>query len=96
MIKKLLLLTAFGAGYVLGAKAGKERYEQIRVAFLRVKTDPTVQEKVHEAVDFAHEKGAELTDKAVQALSPEADQDIPVDLRPHGASIPADPLGSNL
>ncbi|MCW2544990.1 MAG: hypothetical protein JWM40_2542 [Frankiales bacterium] len=29
MIKKLALATGFAAGYVLGAKAGTERYEQI-------------------------------------------------------------------
>lgn len=29
MIKKLSLLTGFAAGYVLGAKAGTERYDQI-------------------------------------------------------------------
>jgi hypothetical protein len=27
---KLTLLCAFGAGYVLGTKAGRERYEQLR------------------------------------------------------------------
>lgn len=27
---RLTLLCAFGAGYVLGTKAGRERYEQIR------------------------------------------------------------------
>lgn len=30
MIKKLTLFVGFGAGYVLGAKAGTERYEQIQ------------------------------------------------------------------
>ena len=29
MIRKLTLAVGFGAGYVLGAKAGKERYRQI-------------------------------------------------------------------
>ncbi len=29
MIKKLTLATGFAAGYVLGAKAGRERYEEI-------------------------------------------------------------------
>jgi hypothetical protein len=40
MIKKALALTSFGAGYVLGARAGRERYEQIRSLVLRVKHDP--------------------------------------------------------
>jgi hypothetical protein len=29
-MKKLMTLAAFGLGYVLGTKAGHERYEQIR------------------------------------------------------------------
>jgi hypothetical protein len=29
---KLTLLCAFGAGYVLGSRAGRDRYEQIREA----------------------------------------------------------------
>ncbi len=29
-MKKLMTLAAFGLGYVLGTKAGRERYEQIR------------------------------------------------------------------
>ncbi len=33
MIKKLALATGFAAGYVLGAKAGTERYEQILAQF---------------------------------------------------------------
>lgn len=47
MITKIALGTAFGAGYVLGARAGRERYEQIRRLALRVKDDPYV----HEALD---------------------------------------------
>jgi hypothetical protein len=37
MIRKLTLATGFAAGYVLGAKAGRERYEQImkQIAELR-------------------------------------------------------------
>jgi hypothetical protein len=29
-LKKLMTLAAFGLGYVLGTRAGRERYEQIR------------------------------------------------------------------
>ena len=41
-MRKLLLLVAFAAGYVLGAKAGRQRYEQIMSAANRVKEDPHV------------------------------------------------------
>ncbi|MCV2489762.1 hypothetical protein OF117_10350 [Geodermatophilus sp. YIM 151500] len=40
---KLPFLLGFGAGYVLGARAGRERYEQIRRAWARAKDDPRLQ-----------------------------------------------------
>ena len=40
---KLSFLAGFGAGYVLGAKAGRERYEQIRRAWKHAKDDPRLQ-----------------------------------------------------
>ena len=40
---KLSFLVGFGAGYVLGAKAGHERYEQIRRAYAQAKDDPRLQ-----------------------------------------------------
>jgi hypothetical protein len=43
VFKKALALTSFSAGYVLGAHAGRERYEQIRKVVLRIKDDPHVQ-----------------------------------------------------
>lgn len=63
MIKKALVLTSFGAGYVLGAQAGRERYEQIRRLVLGIKNDPHVQEVAGEAAEFAREHGAALVDK---------------------------------
>ena len=55
-MKKLTLLIAAAAGYVLGARAGRERYEQIKRTATRVKEDPRVQEKAHQAADLAKEK----------------------------------------
>jgi hypothetical protein len=40
---KLSFLAGFGAGYVLGAKAGRERYEQIRRGWEHAKDDPRLQ-----------------------------------------------------
>jgi len=42
-VAKLSFLAGFGAGYVLGSRAGRERYEQIRVAWDRAKDDPRLQ-----------------------------------------------------
>ena len=40
---ELSFLAGFGAGYVLGAKAGRGRYEQIRRAWEHAKDDPRLQ-----------------------------------------------------
>ena len=40
---KLSFIAGFGAGYVLGARAGRERYEQIRKAWENAKDDPRLQ-----------------------------------------------------
>lgn len=42
-MSKLTLLAAAGAGYVLGTKAGRGRYEQLRRGAQRVAADPRVQ-----------------------------------------------------
>jgi hypothetical protein len=42
-VAKLSFLVGFGAGYVLGAKAGRERYEQIVRAWAHAKDDPRLQ-----------------------------------------------------
>ncbi len=44
MIRKLTLAVGFGAGYVLGAKAGKERYRQIEGKVRELMGRPTVQD----------------------------------------------------
>jgi hypothetical protein len=42
-VAKLSFLAGFGAGYVLGSRAGRERYEQIRRAYAHAKDDPRLQ-----------------------------------------------------
>ena len=43
LVAKLSFLAGFGAGYVLGARAGHERYEQIRRGWEHAKDDPRLQ-----------------------------------------------------
>jgi hypothetical protein len=43
MTGKLALAVGFAAGYVLGSKAGRERYEQLVAAGQQFWTNPTVQ-----------------------------------------------------
>jgi hypothetical protein len=42
-VAKLSFLAGFGAGYVLGSRAGRERYEQIRRTWEHAKDDPRLQ-----------------------------------------------------
>lgn len=45
------LMVVFAIGYVLGAEAGRERYDQIRRAFSRVLADPRVHDVVLKVED---------------------------------------------
>jgi len=45
-MSKLMVAGAFAAGYVLGAKAGRERYEEIRQAYEKYAGSPQVREAV--------------------------------------------------
>ncbi len=64
-MKKLMLVAALAVGYVLGARAGRGRYEQIKQAAQRVRRDPRVQEKSHQAADLAKETAQVATAAAV-------------------------------
>ena len=59
---KLLFLVGLAAGYVLGSRAGRERYEQIKRATNRLWNDPRVQRQVKQAEDFAKDKAPEVAD----------------------------------
>ena len=76
-MKKLMLLIAGGVGYVLGTRAGRERYEQIKNVATRVKDDPRVQEKATQAADLAKEKAPVVKDKVASAASTAADKVTP-------------------
>ena len=66
-MKKLTILIAGGVGYVLGTRAGRERYEQIKGLATKVKDDPRVQEKAQQATDLAKEKAPVVKDKVAGA-----------------------------
>ncbi|MEO7350619.1 MAG: hypothetical protein ABIR34_08440 [Marmoricola sp.] len=86
-MKKLLVLVAGGVGYVLGTKAGRERYEQIRGMFNKVKDDPRVQEKAHQAADLAKEKAPVVKEKVTEAANTAAAK-----VKSAASSDPADRL----
>lgn len=59
---KLVLLIGFGIGYILGARAGRERFEQIKRTFKGFWEDPRVKQQVKVVEDFAKEKAPEVVD----------------------------------
>jgi oxygen-dependent protoporphyrinogen oxidase len=63
---KAALLVGLGVGYVLGARAGRERYEQIKGTATGVWQDPAVQRRVEQAQHVAKDKAPEVKDKVVE------------------------------
>ena len=59
---KILFVVGLGVGYVLGARAGRERYEQIRAAAQNVWNQPAVQEGVGTVREFAMSRVGDLGD----------------------------------
>ena len=65
MIRKLTLVAGFGAGYVLGAKAGTQRYDQIVTKFRELAGMPVVQDMTSNLAQTA----STLGDKAKATVS---------------------------
>ena len=61
------MLVSGGIGYVLGARAGRERYEQIRGLAMQVKGNPTVQATAAKAADAAKEAAPVVKEKVAGA-----------------------------
>ena len=55
---KIGLVVGLGVGYVLGTRAGHERYEQIKTQWLKVWHLDPVQEQVEKVKDFVGDKAA--------------------------------------
>ena len=70
---KIMLVVGLATGYVLGSRAGRERYEQIKAGAEKVWNTPAVQSGVHSVQDFAGSKvdaaKDELSKKARSALA---------------------------
>jgi len=61
---KILFVFGLGLGYVLGTRAGRERYEEIKAGAQKVWNDPRVQEQVQTVEEFVKDKAPELAEKA--------------------------------
>jgi hypothetical protein len=65
MLKKLTLAAGFGAGYVLGAKAGTQRYDEIVAKFREIAGMPAVQNATATVQDTA----GQLAEKAKDTVN---------------------------
>ena len=66
------LLMGFGAGYVLGAKAGHERYEQLRRLYDNLVSSPTFQDatgKAREAAGTGYEQAKGYASEGASKVS---------------------------
>ena len=69
MAGKISCLVGLGAGYVLGARSGRERYDQIASKAQGMWRDPRVQEKVAQTGQLAKDKAGEASSKITDKVS---------------------------
>ncbi|MDQ4094676.1 MAG: hypothetical protein M3174_00495 [Actinomycetota bacterium] len=94
---KLGFLVGFGAGYVLGAKAGTERYEQLKRLYDNLAASPAVQKATGKAktaassgVSTVKEKASEGASKVTDSVKNRSNGD---DSRPGGLTVAPPPSG---
>jgi hypothetical protein len=59
---KILFVAGLGLGYVLGTRAGREKYDELKAAALKVWNDPRLQKQVDAAQEFVKDKAPEVAD----------------------------------
>jgi len=64
---KIALLAGGAIGYVLGARAGRERYDQIMSQAQGLWNNPKVQQTASQAQDLAKEKASEAASKVTSS-----------------------------
>lgn len=82
-MKKLTVLVVGAAGYVIGARAGRERYEQIKQQSAKAWGSPSVQGAVDDVQSHAKQAAVDLggavKDKVVDTVTSSKDGAIPAD-----------------
>lgn len=59
---KILFVAGLGVGYVLGTRAGRERYEQIKAAAASLWNAPVVQKRVDDVQEFVKDHAPEVVE----------------------------------
>ena len=70
-MSKLGFMVGFGAGYVLGSKAGHERYEQLRRLYDNLMSSPQFKRasgKAKDAVETSYEQAREKASESVNKV----------------------------
>jgi transcriptional accessory protein Tex/SPT6 len=62
---KILFVAGLGIGYVLGSRAGRERYESIKKSASKLWNDPRVQKQVDTAEAFVKDKAPDVAELAL-------------------------------
>jgi hypothetical protein len=87
--KKLTLLAFLAAGYVLGARAGRQRYEQIATMATKVRRNPKVQAAASKAQDTVAQQApvvaSAVKDKVTDTFS--KDDHTPSHAAPAGPAV---------
>jgi hypothetical protein len=96
---KLLFVVGLGVGYVLGTRAGRRRYEQIRSVAQKVWESPAVQKPVHSMQDYAADRvgdlGGAVTESIKHAVSKSGRSDSDESSTTDTTSSSASSSGSN-
>jgi hypothetical protein len=90
IVSKLLIVAAAAGGYVLGAKAGRERYEQIRHHASTLWNSGPVQQGVHEA-EGAAKHAAQAAGARVADAASSASSKVAARVRHDDSSEPSEP-----
>jgi hypothetical protein len=97
MRTKVTFLAGFATGYVLGSRAGRARYEQIRQAARAFANNPAVQgtatQLQHQAVDALATAKDKARDKAAESISDKWHEKRPAWMS-HGSSTTGGPTAT--
>ena len=79
---KILLVVGIGIGYVLGTRAGRDKYDQMKATAEKFWSDPRVRKQVNQAEEFVKDKAPEvaefLADGAKKVVSQVSGSKAPV------------------
>ena len=59
---KILLVVGLGIGYVLGTRAGREKYDEMKATVQKFWNDPRVQKRVDDAQEFVKDKAPDVAE----------------------------------